>query len=60
MAALSFADLLKELPKNRTTIPLWTVLVNKIQKMRRFYRYYKTTDLVKLSYLDKNIELYLI
>ena len=53
MAALSFADLLKELPG--TTIPRWTVLVNKIQKKEDF-TVDKTTDLVKLSYLDKNIE----
>ena len=53
MAALSFADLLKELPG--TTIPRWTVLVNKIQKKEDF-NVDKTTDLFKLSYLDKNIE----
>ena len=49
---LSFADLLKELPG--TTMPRWTVLVNKIQK--EDFTVDKTTDLVKLSYLDKNIE----
>ena len=53
MAALSFADLLKEL--KGTTIPRWTILVNKIQKKEDF-TVDKTTDLVKLSYLDKNIE----
>jgi len=53
MAALQFADLLKELPG--TTIPRWTVLVNKIKQKENF-TIDKTTVEVKLNYLDKNIK----
>ena len=53
MAALQFADLLKELPG--TTIPRWTVLVNKI-KLKENFTIDKTTVEVKLNYLDKNIK----
>ena len=53
MAALQFADLLKEL--KGTTIPRWTVLVNKI-KTKDTFVIDKTTDEVKLNYLDKNIQ----
>ena len=53
MAALQFADLLKEL--KGTTIPRWTVLVNKIKKKDTFV-IDKTTQEVKLNYLDKNIQ----
>jgi len=53
MAEIKFADLLKELPG--TTIPRWTVLVDKINKKENF-TIDKTTDEVKLNYLDKNIK----
>lgn len=53
MAEIKFADLLKELPG--TTIPRWTVLVNKIKQKENF-TIDKTTDEVKLNYLDKNIK----
>ena len=53
MAALQFADLLKEL--KGTTIPRWTVLVNKI-KTKDTFVIDKTADEVKLTYLDKNIQ----
>ncbi len=53
MAALQFADLLKEL--KGTTIPRWTVLVNKI-KTKDTFVIDKTTQEVKLNYLDKNIQ----
>lgn len=53
MAALQFADLLKEL--KGTTTPRWTVLVDKI-KSKDIFIIDKTTDEVKLSYLDKNIQ----
>ena len=53
MAALQFADLLKEL--KGTTIPRWTVLVNKI-KTKDTFIIDKTTQEVKLNYLDKNIQ----
>ena len=53
MAALSFNDLLKEL--KGTTIPRWTVLVNKIKTKDNFVIDKSTTE-VKLNYLDKNIQ----
>ena len=53
MAALQFADLLKEL--KGTTIPRWTVLVKKI-KTKDTFVIDKTTQEVKLNYLDKNIQ----
>ena len=53
MAALSFADLLKEL--KGTTTPRWTVLVDKI-KSKDIFIIDKTADEVKLTYLDKNIQ----
>ena len=53
MAALQFADLLKEL--KGTTIPRWTVLVNKI-KTKDTFVVDKTSDEVKLNYLDKTIQ----
>ena len=50
MAALSFADLLKELPG--TTIPRWTVLVNKIQKKEDL----KLNLILRLLILKKNLK----
>ncbi len=52
MAEIKFADLLKELPG--TTIPRWTVLVDKINKKENF-TIDKSNEEVKLNYLDKNI-----
>ena len=53
MAALQFADLLKELPG--TTVPRWTVLVNKIKKKENF-TINNTNQETKLTYLTKEIQ----